>query len=159
MVVSSLISPKTRFNLVNDSTKGLVLDVISNMASMDAEISQELVDRGVIPVMILFIRDECEPSKAENEALRITSLESAVWTLGNLAGGDIAIRNLVIEAGALDLFMDVVYPLFPEAKGLTKILIWAISNLPRGGPFPDSVRLPSLFVPSPVDCLGTKSSC
>lgn len=119
--------------------KNMVLEIISNIASMENDVAAVLVHRGVVPLMIRVIRDQCDKSQVPG-TLHAEVLESAVWTLGNLAGGDLLTRNLVIASGALDVFINVLYPRFPLIRSLTRITLWAIYNFPRGGPFSDEVR-------------------
>ena len=137
-----------RCNVGQYSMKNIVLEIISNIASMENDVVEVLVHRGVVPLMIRVIRDQCATSQ-EPGTLRVAVLESAVWTLGNLAGGDLLTRNLVIASGALDVFLNVLYPRYPLSRSLTRITLWAIYNFPRGGPFPDEVR--RLLISTPLE--------
>ena len=83
----------------------------------------------VIPAMV----NLCKNSRV------VAVLESAVWALGNIAGEAADTRNLVIEAGTLDVLLALI-ELFPTKLSLMRICIWCASNLPRGGAWPDDVR-------------------
>jgi hypothetical protein len=112
----------------NEQELIIATEIVNNIASCKREITLQLIEMNVIPAMV----NLCKNSRV------VAVLESAVWALGNIAGEAADTRNLVIEAGTLDVLLALI-ELFPTKLSLMRICIWCASNLPRGGAWPDDL--------------------
>lgn len=107
----------------------IATEIVNNLAACTRDSTLKLVDMHVIPAMIHL----CKTSTT------VEILEHAVWTLGNIAGEAVDVRDLVIAAGAADVILELIQT-HETQLGLQKICVWAASNLPRGrGSWPNEL--------------------
>lgn len=62
-------------------------------------------------------------------------IEQAIWALGNLAGDNVNIRNLIIQRGAVEPISAIVMAT-PPGSSFCRNSAWALTNLCRGRPGP-----------------------
>jgi importin subunit alpha-1 len=67
----------------------------------------------------------------EHSSARIR--EQACWAIGNIAGDSPALRDLVLETGAMPLILELCSS---TRLGTCRIAVWTLSNLCRGTPAP-----------------------
>ena len=73
-------------------------------------------------------------------------IEQAIWGLGNIAGENHKIRDLVISAGAVAPISKILDQA-PPGTSLVRNASWALSNFCRGRPPPDFSKV-SRAIPS-----------
>jgi len=98
---------------------------ITNIASGNSENCQALIDKGTIPLLVTLLKSQ------DQEVV-----EQAIWGLGNIAGDNTNLRNLVIDAGAVEPVSDILDRAVPGST-LTRNAAWTLSNLCRNHPCPD----------------------
>lgn len=62
-------------------------------------------------------------------------IEQSIWALGNLAGDNVNIRNLIISRGAVDPISKIVFAA-PAGSSFCRNSSWTLTNLCRGRPGP-----------------------
>lgn len=95
---------------------------LTNVAS--TEFTRTVAQYGAIPNLVQLLL-------SGNPDVR----EQSAWCLGNIAGDATDLRDMVLEAGALEPMLKNVAE--PANKGLLNNVVWAISNLCRGKPQPN----------------------
>lgn len=106
---------------------------LTNIASSDMTAS--VVECGALPHLIALLR-------SSDANVR----EQCAWCIGNIAGDSPSLRDVVLEAGALEgILLNIAQPASP---GLLGNVVWSLSNLCRGKPQPNlhavSASLPHL---------------
>ena len=96
---------------------------VTNIASGNEQCTAIVVNEGAIPRFVALLNTMYDDIK-----------EQAIWGLGNIAGDSTALRDQVLQAGALR-------PLCNQIDGSTKLTMlrnatWALSNFCRGSPLP-----------------------
>ena len=99
---------------------------ITNIASGTSDQTAQVVP--ALPIIARLIRS---PNQEVSE--------QAVWAVGNIAGDSTALRDSVLEAGALVSLVGILDQLALKAKQKISLLrnaVWTISNCCRGKPQP-----------------------
>jgi hypothetical protein len=96
--------------------------VCTNIAAGSQETVQ-LVHMGVIPAIVHLYR-----STEQTDVI-----EQAIWAIGNIAGENAHLRNLLLQTGVL---RDLVADMHAYTETLQSNAIWTISNLCRHKPYP-----------------------
>eukprot|EP00979_Chaetoceros_neogracilis_P017738 scaffold10267_cov270-Chaetoceros_neogracile.AAC.36 len=94
---------------------------LTNVAS--TEFTRTVVEHGALPYLVQLLM-------SGNADVR----EQSAWCLGNIAGDATDLRDLVLEAGALDSMVANIQN--PANDSLLTNVVWALSNLCRGKPQP-----------------------
>lgn len=95
---------------------------LTNIASTDK--TRVVVDAGIVPDLVALLTHG-----------QANIREQAAWCLGNIAGDSYHLRDLVLQAGALEgLVMNLNEP---GSNSLLSNVAWTVSNLCRGKPAPD----------------------
>lgn len=97
--------------------------VITNVASGNTEQTQYVVNVGAVPLLVKMIGEDDEDV-----------LDQGIWALSNIAGDGEMLRDIILEAGALQRSADLAIR-FMSSNSNIKILrnlVWLISNLNRG---------------------------
>ena len=95
------------------------------MASGNVDQVQVLVEKGAITLFIDLLVNR------QNDEI----VEQACWALGNIAGDNRALRNLVLNGGAMKPLVKILESA-PVESSMVRNVSWAISNLCRGKPAP-----------------------
>lgn len=75
----------------------------------------------------------------------IEVVEQAIWALGNLAGDNVNIRNLIIQRGAVEPISSIVMAC-PPGTSFCRNAAWALTNLCRGRPGPPFYQIKNAIV-------------
>lgn len=94
---------------------------LTNVAS--TQYTRTVVEFGAVPHLIHLLL-------SGNPDVR----EQSAWCLGNISGDSPDLRDLVLEAGALDPLLQNIAN--PESNSLLSNCVWALSNFCRGKPQP-----------------------
>lgn len=94
---------------------------LTNVAS--TEFTRAVVEHGALPYLVQLLM-------SGNPDVR----EQSAWCLGNIAGDATDLRDLVLDAGALDSMVANIQN--PANDSLLSNVVWAMSNLCRGKPQP-----------------------
>ncbi|ELA40919.1 uncharacterized protein VICG_02059 [Vittaforma corneae ATCC 50505] len=97
--------------------------VITNIASGNSEQTKYVVNVGAVPLLVKMISEDDEGI-----------LDQSVWALANISGDSEALRDIILEAGALQKVADLILK-YINTSGNIKILrnlVWLVSNLNRG---------------------------
>lgn len=109
---------------------------MTNIASGDHEHVQVLIGKGTIDAFIKLL-----------SATHFEVVEQAIWGLGNLAGDNPRVRDIVIAAGAVNPIADMLDKTSSESS-FVRNASWTLANFCRGRPapnFPSVMRcIPSL---------------
>jgi len=93
-----------------------VRGVLTNIASGTHQHTLAVVAAGAIPALVQLLQ-------SRNDAMK----EQTVWALSNIAGNGAECRNLVLQANALPLLLQLCTQ---DAKiTLLRTATWALSNL------------------------------
>lgn len=98
---------------------------LTNIASGSDQQVQVLISKGIIDSFVKLLQSQ-----------HIEIIEQVIWGLGNMAGDGPRIRNLVINAGAVDPIANYL-DRAPVGSTFTRNASWTLSNLCRGRPAPD----------------------
>ncbi len=109
---------------------------LTNLASGKADHVQVLIEKGTINILVQLLN-----------SAHIEVVEQAIWGLGNIAGDSHKVRDLVINAGAVNPIAEILEKV-PPGSSFVRNASWTLSNLCRGRPsppFPKVVRaIPTL---------------
>ena len=109
---------------------------ITNIASGEHDHVQLLVDRGAVEVLVKLLASQ-----------QADVVEQVIWALGNISGDNARVRDLVINAGAVEPISQIVDRL-PPSSVYMRNASWTLANLCRGRPGPkfDAIKraIPSL---------------
>jgi len=97
---------------------------ITNIACGEHKYSQNLLDHGAIEALIKLLG---------SKSLEV--VEQAVWALGNLAGDNVNIRNIIIARGAVEPISQLMMAT-PPGTSFCRNVSWTLANLCRGRPVP-----------------------
>jgi hypothetical protein len=157
----------------SDATPNERLDAVRGVRRMlsveENPPAKQLIESGILPLMIRFLTFDTEPMLQFEAAWALTNIasthytaqvvnagampglvrllecptpnvrEQAAWCIGNIAGDSIELRDVVLKSGALTSLLRNVSN--PDSMSLLKNVVWAISNLCRGTPKPDFVLI------------------
>lgn len=84
-----------------------------------------LIEKGTINVLVDLLSSP-----------HIEVVEQAIWGLGNIAGDSHKVRDMVINAGAINPIADILDKAIPGSS-FVRNASWTLSNLCRGRPAPD----------------------
>lgn len=98
---------------------------ITNIASGDHDHVNHLIAKGCVDSFIRLITNG-----------NIEVVEQAVWGLGNIAGDNPRVRDLVISAGAVEPISNLLDQ-GPKTSSFVRNVSWTLANLCRGRPSPD----------------------
>lgn len=93
------------------------------------------MEKGVIEILVQFIVSESALQRNEDKHLYL-AYESAVWALGNIAGDDEAAEMAVLGADVPRVIFSHILVPFQNLYNMTRVSIWALSNIVRGSTFP-----------------------
>ncbi len=102
---------------------------MTNIASGQSDQVQVLIDKGTINVLVDLLTSN-----------HIEVVEQAIWGLGNIAGDSHRVRDLVINAGAINPIADILDRAKPGSS-FVRNASWTLSNLCRGRPPPDYLKV------------------
>ena len=94
------------------------------MASGKPDHVQVLIDKGTIPILVELLKSP-----------HIEVVEQAIWGLGNIAGDNPKVRDMVINQGAVIPIADILDKV-PAGSSFVRNASWTLSNLCRGRPCP-----------------------
>jgi hypothetical protein len=97
---------------------------LTNLASGKSDHVQVLIEKGTINVLVSLINSP-----------HIEVVEQAIWGLGNIAGDSHKVRDLVINAGAINPISEILDRAKPGSS-FVRNASWTLSNLCRGKPAP-----------------------
>jgi hypothetical protein len=127
-VIDSNIVPRLIDFMGNEYEPHLQLEAawaLTNVASGTTQQTQIVIDQGGIPCFVKLLK--CK---------RVEVAEQAIWAIGNIAGDSAEFRDKILEWGGLEPILNLI------KNGATNAIIkhgtWAISNLCRGRPKPNS---------------------
>jgi hypothetical protein len=126
-VIDNNLVPKFIANLARDDFPQIQFEsawCITNIACGEHKFAQNLLDHGAIEALIKLLA-----------AQNIEVIEQAIWALGNLAGDNVNIRNLIIQRGAVEPIAAIVSAC-PAGTSFCRNSAWALTNLCRGRPVP-----------------------
>lgn len=83
-----------------------------------------LIDKGALPLLVQLL------SSPSHEVV-----EQAVWSIGNIAGDNVKLRDLVIESGALEPVANILDNASPDST-IVRNASWSLSNFCRNNPAP-----------------------
>lgn len=84
-----------------------------------------MIEKGTINVLVDLLSSS-----------HIEVVEQAIWGLGNIAGDSYKVRDLVINAGAINPISDILDRAKPGSS-FVRNASWTLSNLCRGRPAPN----------------------
>ena len=102
---------------------------LTNVASGNYEHVQVLIGKGTIEAFVALLRSP-----------HIEVIEQVIWGIGNMAGDGPRIRDLVINAGAVQPIADLLDRTRPGSS-FVRNASWTLSNFCRGRPTPDYVKV------------------
>lgn len=97
--------------------------VITNIASGNSEQTKYVVNVGAVPLLVKMISEDDEGI-----------VDQSVWALANISGDSEALRDIILEAGALQKVVDLILSYINSGSNIKILrnLVWLISNLNRG---------------------------
>lgn len=124
-VIDNNLVPKLISNLSREDFPQLQFEsawCITNIACGEHKFAQNLLDHGAIEALIKLLG--CKSLEV---------IEQATWALGNLAGDNVNIRNIIIARGAIDPISNLVMACQPGTP-FCRNVSWCLTNLCRGRP-------------------------
>ena len=126
-VVDNNFIPKLILNLARDDFPQLQFEsawCITNIACGEGKFAQTLIDNNAVVPLVKLLG---------HKALEV--VEQAIWALGNLAGDNVEIRDMIIASGAVDPIAEITVAA-PPGTSFTRNSSWTLSNFCRGRPGP-----------------------
>ena len=105
---------------------------ITNIATGNEEQVQSILKKGGIKILKNVLKSPHRPNK-----------EQAIWAIGNIAGENFALRNLVLDEGVLPIVAQILVE--ETVYSLLKSAVWCLANLCRGKPQPPLMHVAPAF--------------
>lgn len=144
-VIASGVIPHLVKLLTVDSHPRLEFEAawcLTNVASGSSEQTAHVVDAGGVAAFTRLLSSPDENTR-----------EQAIWALGNIAGDSAALRDAVLQAGALAPLLQQIQ-MGPKVS-LLRNAVWVLSNLCRGRPPPALEQVRQRRPPSAPSCATT----